>query len=275
MAQFFLFSCNNHIDENNANDNENPKDEWNLVWEDEFDGSSLDESKWVYDNCGSSSLSNMCGNAEEQVYTERKENIYVEDGILIIRALRENYYDAHFGHTFNYTSGKVTTQGKASFKYGKIVVNAKIPFGMGLWTAIWMLGDNIGSVGWPLCGEIDIMEHVNLENRFLGTVHSESQHGSNGVGGEIAVQGLNENFHDYSLEWDSDQMSFAFNDSIFFTLNKADYTDDEEHWPFDQPFFLILNLAVGGNWPGSPNSSTEFPSKFFINYVRVYEKVSS
>ena len=101
MAQFFLFSCNNNIDENNANDNENPKDAWNLVWEDEFDGSLLDESKWVYDNCGSFSWSDMCGNAEEQVYTERKENVYVEDGILIIRALRENYYAAHFGPTIN------------------------------------------------------------------------------------------------------------------------------------------------------------------------------
>ena len=246
------------------------KEGWEIVWYDEFDSTSLDMNKWSYEVGG-----HGFGNNELQFYTNDTSNVFTKEGVLHIRAKFEAAGIGESTNLRNFSSARLRTLGKGDWKYVRIDVKAKLALGQGIWPAIWMLPTDWTYGNWPKSGEIDIMEHVNLENRFLGTVHSESQHGSNGVGGEIEVQGLNENFHDYSLEWDSDQMSFAFNDSIFFTLNKADYTDDEEHWPFDQPFFLILNLAVGGNWPGSPNSSTEFPSKFFINYVRVYEKVSS
>jgi beta-glucanase (GH16 family) len=228
---------------------------WVQTWSDEFNGNGVDGGKWGIDQGGGG-----FGNNELEYYTNRQDNVRVEGGNLIITARRENYGGNQ------YTSGKLTTSGKFSTIYGKFEMRAKLPRGQGIWPAFWMLGDNIGQRGWPACGEIDIMEYIGREGDVVhgsthgvGTDHSSS----------VSRGGLSDGFHTYAANWQPNSIDFLIDDQVYYTVQRSWGGD----WPFaDHNFFIILNLAVGGNWPGNPDGSTQFPQEFVIDYVRVYEQ---
>lgn len=229
---------------------------WSLVWSDEFDSSSIDASNWTYDVGGDG-----WGNSELEYYTNLPENATVKDGNLLIIARHET-----FGGN-NYTSARLKTEGLQSFTYGKIEARIKLPAGQGLWPAFWMLGNDISQVGWPKCGEIDIMEHINNVPIIYGTMHWDDN-GHVSYGGQIECSSATD-YHIYSIEWNADSIAW-FLDGIKYCAgnitNNINSTDE-----FHLPFFIILNLAIGGTWPGSPDSTTAFPDTMFVDYVRVYQ----
>jgi beta-glucanase (GH16 family) len=242
--------------------NTNAATNWNLVWSDEFNGTSLDTSNWAYEiGTGSGGW----GNNELQYYTSRPENIQVTGGNLAITARKESYGG------MNYTSARIKTQGLKSFTYGKMEARIKLPSGQGLWPAFWMLGTNINNVSWPYCGEIDIMERVNNNSVVNGTVHWDA----NGYASYGQVSGNLDfsQYHVYSIEWDSSYIRWFVDGTQYNEFYIGNNTGNTEE--FQKSFFLLLNLAVGGNWPGSPNSSTPFPSQMLVDYVRVYQAASS
>ena len=235
---------------------------WNLVWSDEFNGSTLNTSNWTAETgTGSSGW----GNNELQYYTNRGENLSVSGGNLVITARKESYGG------MNYTSARIKTQGHYNVTYGKVEARIKLPSGQGLWPAFWMLGSNITSVGWPKCGEIDIMERVNSNSNISGAVHWES----NGQADYARESGSIDfsQYHTYSIEWDSSYIRWFVDGTLFNEFYIQNNTGGTEE--FQKPHFILLNLAVGGNWPGSPNSSTPFPSQMLVDYVRVYQGQSS
>lgn len=229
-----------------------------MVWSDEFNGSSLNRGVWIPE-IGTGY--NGWGNNELQYYTDRPQNVQVTGGNLVITAQRENYEGR------NYTSARIKTQGLKSFKYGKIEARIKIPTGQGIWPAFWMLGESFRDVGWPYCGEIDIMEHVNNESVVHGTVHWDA----NGYASYGRASGNLDfsQFHTYSIEWDPSYIRWFVDGVQYNEIYIANGTGNTEE--FQKPFFILLNLAVGGNWPGSPNGSTPFPAQMLVDYVRVYQ----
>lgn len=235
-----------------------------LVWSDEFNsGTRPDTSKWVY-NIGTGS--NGWGNNEAQYYTSDSTNARIENGSLIIEARKESRGGK------NYTSARLITQGKASWTYGRIEVRAKLPKGVGTWPAIWMLGDNINTVNWPACGEIDIMEHVGKEqDMVLWSTHSKLNNWALGTQKtfKTTVDGVSTAFHVYKIEWSKDYIQFFVDDKLYYTSpNEGKGTD---YYPFTAPQFLLLNFAVGGNLGGPAIDDSIFPAKFEIDYVRVYQ----
>ena len=226
-----------------------------LVWSDEFETAGApDASKWTYD-IGAGGW----GNNESQYYTNRPENVIVSDGTLKIIAKRENYSGSEF------TSARMLTKGKYAFKYGKIEVRAKLPAGIGTWPAIWMLGNNFATVGWPASGEIDIMEHLGRElNKIHSTLHYPGHSGGNGVGGSTTITNATTAFHRYAAEWTPGAIKFFVDDVPFYTFT------NNTTLPFNQEFFIILNVALGGNWPG-PVDPTFNSSTMEVDYVRVYQ----
>lgn len=237
-----------------------------LVWADEFEKAGLpDSTKWIQEVGGSG-----WGNNELQYYTARRaENARVENGKLIIEARKDNYQGK------NYTSARLVTQGTATWTYGRFEAMAKLPRGVGTWPAVWMLGKNISSAGWPRCGEIDIMEHVGFdEGTVHGTIHSEAyNHGKNTQkGSQITVPDVASAFHLYAVEWTADQIEFFVDEKLYYTVQKSTLGGAEAQWPFTQPFFLILNLAVGGNWGGQKGVDDKiWPQRMEVDYVRVYQ----
>lgn len=236
-----------------------------LVWNDEFEGVGLpDAQKWTYEH-------GFVRNREAQFYTRKREkNVYQKDGKLIIESFREDYEEN--GQTAKYTSGSVTTEGKAGWTYGRIEVCAKLPKGRGTWPAIWMLGTNIREIGWPKCGEIDIMEYVGSNpTQIHATVHAagkEKRHTSKGS--HIRLGGVEDRWAVYAVEWSKDKMDFFVDDHLYFTFRKGDR--EIKPWPFDLPHYLILNTAIGGAWGGGKGiDDSIFPVKFEIDYVRVYQ----
>ncbi len=238
-------------------------DPWRLVWSDEFNEEGLpDSAKWTYEE-------GFVRNNEAQYYTRaRSENARIEDGALVIEARKERYEEAE------YTSASVTTQGRASWRYGRIEVRAKLPTGRGMWPAIWMLGTNISEVGWPECGEIDIMENVGFDpNLIHANVHTAAFNHADGTnkGANIRVDDPHADFHVYAVEWYDDRMDFFVDDRKYFTFTNTGGGVDE--WPFDLPHYLILNAAIGGAWGGQQGiDDAIFPQRFYIDYVRVYER---
>jgi len=224
-----------------------------LVWSDEFNGTgSPDTSKWAF-NIGGGGW----GNNELEYYTSRQSNAYVSGGTLKIVANKESYNGS------NYTSARMLTQNKFSFLYGKIEVRAKIPGNAGAWPAIWMLGDNINTVNWPACGEIDIMENVgNQPNKIFGTVHFTGQP-SSGVGGTVNLATAYTDFHRYAVTWTPTLITFLIDDVPYFTYNN---TGD----PFNKKFFVLLNLAIGGNFGGAVDPAFT-TGQMEVDYVRVYQ----
>jgi hypothetical protein len=235
---------------------------YSLIWSDEFNGSSL-SSDWVHE-IGNGSWG--WGNNELQFYKE--ENTVVEDGLLKITAKEES------AASFNYTSSRIKTQGLQSFQYGRIDVRAALPYGQGYWPAIWMLGENISSAGWPSCGEIDIMELVgggSFNNRTIhGTVHW-SENGAHASYGDASTlpsgEMYAEQFHVFSIIWNASSIRFLRDDVQYHDINIS----GSDLSAFQNNFFLILNVAVGGNWPGSPNQNTLFPQTMAVDYVRVFQ----
>ncbi|WP_291098063.1 MULTISPECIES: family 16 glycosylhydrolase [unclassified Flavobacterium] len=224
------------------------------IWGDEFDADGApNSSKWGYD-LGAGGW----GNNEPQYYTNRAENVIVQGGVLKIITKKESYLGS------NYTSARLLTKGKFSFKYGKVEFRAKMPSGGGTWPALWMLGDNISTVGWPACGEIDIMEHLgNQLNKIYGTLHYPDHSGGSSDGSTTVISNATTEFHLYSVDWRADYIKFYVDNQLFKTfVNSASI-------PFNQNFFLIINCAIGGDFGGSIDP-TFVSSIFEVDYVRVY-----
>lgn len=237
---------------------------YNLVWQDEFEGNQL-SSEWNHE-IGTGS--NGWGNNELQYY--RAENTEVRDGALVITVKEENFGGRR------YTSSRLTTEGNQSFKYGRIDIRAAFPQGKGLWPALWMLGDSFRTVGWPACGEIDIAEMVggNAQNEgddwVFGTVHWDNNGSRAEFGGGYNLKDgiLANEWHVYSIEWDQNAITWYFDDIRYHKIDITPAGLSE----FQKPFFLIVNCAVGGNWPGSPNAQTKFPQTHAVDYIRVFQK---
>ncbi len=240
---------------------------WKLVWNDEFNYVGLpDPSKWSYDTDGNSY---GWGNNELQYYTEkRKENAWVENGHLTIRALKEEMGGK------SYTSARLRTKDKGDWLYGRFEIRAKLPTGRGTWPAIWMLPTDWEYGGWPASGEIDIMENVGFDpDTIVGTVHTKSFNHSIGTqkGKRIYCPDCYSAFHVYTLEWEKEECRIYLDDQLYFTF-KNDHQGFES-WPFDKRFHLLLNLAVGGNWGGAQGvDDSIFPLSYEIDYVRVYQR---
>ncbi|HEY5368492.1 MAG TPA: family 16 glycosylhydrolase [Hanamia sp.] len=233
-----------------------------LKWSDEFKGKSLDNNTWNYETGGGG-----WGNNELENYTSSSKNSFITEGnYLVIEARQES------AGSNNYTSARLQTKGKQEFKYGRMDIRAKLPKGQGIWPAIWMLGSNISSTPWPACGEIDIMELLGHEpNKTYGTMHWSNTNGQDGnTGGNYTLpsEDFSQKFHVFSVVWDSTKIEWYVDNQKYFTGNK---TDVKGIYPFDQPFFFILNVAVGGNWPGNPDATTIFPQRMIVDYVRVYQ----
>jgi len=236
---------------------------WNLVWSDEFNGTSLDLTSWTRETGG-----NGWGNNELQYYTDRTVNSYIENGLLVIKAIKEN-----FGGR-NYTSARLKTQGKKFFKFGKIEARMKLPFGKGIWPAFWTLGESISLVGWPACGEIDIMELLGHQNyKSYGTAHWDNNGQHAQYGGQYSLQTgtFSDDFHLFSIVWDENFIKWYVDNNLFHTISIT----PSELSELRENHFIILNLAVGGNWPGYPDSTTIFPQYFYVDYVRVYKDTSA
>jgi beta-glucanase (GH16 family) len=245
---------------------------WGLVWSDEFNGppgSAVDSTKWSFDLGGKG-----WGNNELETYTSRPENVHVQDGSLIINAIKETFTGAD-NLTRNYTSARLLTKHKFSQTYGRFEARIKIPFGQGIWPAFWMLGDNIDTVHWPNCGEIDIMENIGREPSVVhGTFHGPGYSGGKGIGAAYTLTGgrkFSDDFHTFAVEWEPNVIRFYVDGNLYQTRTPADLPAGAS-WVFDHPFFIILNVAVGGGWPGNPDATTVFPQQMRVDYVRVYKR---
>lgn len=230
-----------------------------LVWEENFEGKKLDETVWNYE------LGNGCpsicgwGNNERQVYT--KTNHKLKKGKLTITAKKEKE---------TYTSTRITSAGKKEFQYGRIEARAKLPVGKGIWPAFWMLGSNINNVGWPKCGEIDILEYVGKNPHLVYTsLHTQDSHGETINSKKIVLPKIEEGFHIFAVDWTKDKMDFFVDDKLVYTFQPE--VKNENTWPFNQPFYIIINMAIGGNFGGPEVDDSIFPQKYVLDYVKVYQ----
>lgn len=250
--------------------------EYNMVWSDEFDQESFDNETWT-------SWQGTAFNDELQYYTPRDTNIYVQDGMLYLVGLRED----HEGR--NWTSGRIKTQDQFEFKYGKVEVRAKLPAGKGLWPAFWMLGANISEIGWPYCGEIDIMESRGHQtNKISGTVHYSAVSRTDSsnplsdrrlIGSDYILpdQGdFSNSFHLYQLEWTESEIIWFIDGVEFFRLTKSEIEENTSFYPFNESFYLILNLAIGGEYleEQQPDASTPDRNELVVDYIRVFQEAN-
>jgi beta-glucanase (GH16 family) len=236
-------------------------DNWKLVWSDEFDGakaSAPDAKKWTYDVGGSG-----WGNHELENYTTSRENSFLDgDGHLVIRAIKTSD---------GYTSARLKTQGLYSVAYGRIAARLKLPKGQGIWPAFWMLGDDIKTAGWPKGGEIDLMEFIGkTPETVYFTLHGPGYSGANGISKSVALANRDE-FHVYGIEWAPESLTFLLDDQPVRRLTPKELPAGTK-WVYDHPHFLLLNLAVGGGWPGNPDATTVFPQDYTIDWVRVWQR---
>ena len=274
LTAIFLFSCNDNESSVESVIQEDSDSLWTLIWSEDFNETTLDNNKWNVLKWRPGWVNN-----ENQAYTDRDTNLYFENGNLVIRALVEpGYYGQDYqGNSYNsdYTSARINTAGKFSTTYGRFDIRAKLPKGRGSWPAIWMLGENISTVGWPLCGEIDIMEHVGYDdNGIHASIHTKTfNHGLNTQKtGYTTLSTATDSFHVYSLEWTPNYLRFFVDQNPYFFVYN-DSNGDVEKWPFDNPHYIILNLAVGGDWGGAQGiDPTKFPMKMLVDYVKVYKK---
>jgi beta-glucanase (GH16 family) len=243
---------------------------WNIVWSDEFDGTSIASTKWSFETGNN----NGWGNNELEYYTSRSQNAYVSNGLLHVVARQESF------NGFNYTSARMKSQNHFSKQYGKIEFRAKLPSGIGFWPALWMLGNNFSTVGWPACGEIDIMENKgSVPSQVQGTIHysnASNQHvQSTGLYNFPAGNGAT-NFHTYLLSWATNSIQWYVDGQLYETQTSWTSSTGPYPAPFNQPFYFIMNLAVGGNYLGNPstnsiNSNAVWPGDMQVDYVRVYD----
>jgi beta-glucanase (GH16 family) len=244
--------------------------DWQLVWSDEFDGAegaSLDQSKWNFE-IGRGQ--NGWGNNELQYYTDRTENAALDgEGNLVITAREESFEGA------NYTSSRITTQDKLEITYGRIEARIKTPFGQGLWPAFWLLGTSNSGEIWPQIGEIDVMELRGQQpTKIASTVHGPGYSAGNGISDDYTLTNsrFDTEFHVFAAEWFTDKIDFYVDGFLHHTVTKEQIENAGNEWVYNDPFFLILNVAVGGNYVGSPNQSTRFPQTLTVDYVRVYSE---
>ena len=241
---------------------------WELVWSDEFDGDTINPANWAFELGGWG-----WGNGEAQYYTDRPENARVENGLLVIEARQEKYEDSY------YTSARLVTQGLQEFQYGRIEARIKVPPGAGLWPAFWMLGsdfsrnpDNPIESNWPQAGEIDIMEYVGREpDLVMGTAHGPGYSGAGGLTRWNRQEfPIADEFHTFAIEWQENEITWFFDGEPYFTLT-PEVTGDRE-WVFNKEYFLLLNMAVGGQLAGTIGLDTAFPANAYVDYVRVYQR---
>ncbi|WP_455169072.1 glycoside hydrolase family 16 protein [Aegicerativicinus sediminis] len=240
----------------------NKVEAYNLVWADEFEmDGAPDKTKWGF-NIGNGS--NGWGNNESQYYTDRLANAKIDNGHLVITAKKEAI------NNFYYSSARMLTKDKFEFTYGKIEIRAKLPYGGGTWPAFWLLGANIDEVGWPKCGEIDIMEHVgNNLNTVQSAIHTPSSFGNTSNLGGQNIDNVSGEFHIYTLEWTNEELIFAVDNNVHYTYKPLEIND--KTWPFNEDMFIILNIAMGGNLGGKIDPEFK-EAKMLIDYVRVYQK---
>ncbi len=242
---------------------------WTLVWSDEFNGpngSQPDPGKWKIVTSGSG-----FGNQELEYYTARPANLHLQNGKLVITARRESYTGQDGSR--KYTSARIESQGHFELKYGRIEARIKLPKGQGIWPAFWMLGSDFDAIGWPACGEVDIMENVGNEpSRVHGSLHGPGYSGGNPLTGVFDLPNqarFSDDYHVFAIEWEPQTMRFYVDNNLYETQTAGDLPLGKT-WAFDHPFFLVLNVAVGGYWPGSPKATTQFPTSMMVDYVRVY-----
>ena len=256
-------SCSD--DDNKSNRN------YQLVWQDEFDGSagtSIDLNKWSFD-MGRGPNADGWGNQELQYYSDRTDNVALDgNGNLAITAIKESFSGA------NYTSGRIKTQGLFDQAYGRFEARIKMPWGRGLWPAYWMLGSNITTVVWPQCGEIDVMENRGQEPQTIhGSVHGPGYSGGTPVTSTYTLPNdrFDQDFHVFAVEWGVGYIEYYVDNTLYNRITPDDVPGD---WVYDHPFFLLLNVAVGGDFVGSPSDETVFPQTMLVDYVRVYQEVN-
>ena len=241
---------------------------WHVTWSDEFDGpdnSAPDPGRWTYDIGGWG-----WGNDELESYTSRRANVFLRGGMLVIRSLRETYTGPD-GIERPYTSARVKTQGLFEPTHGRFEARIRVPRGQGIWPAFWLLGANVDGVGWPGCGEIDIFENIGREPTIVhGTMHGPLYSGSSGptvpytsTSGPFA-----DDFHVFGLEWEANVIRWYVDGKLYETRTPADIPRGAP-WVFEHPFFIIINVAVGGSWPGNPDETTSFPQEMLVDWVRV------
>jgi hypothetical protein len=239
---------------------------YNLVWNDEFEGNNVDPGNWVFET--GTGCPHLCGWGNNELQYYRRENAWVEGGVLTIEARQENYQGSI------YTSARMKTQGKRSFRYGRVDIRALLPRGQGIWPALWMLGNDIAEVGWPKCGEIDIMEMIGgrgRENQVHGTVHWDINGHVNAGGSYVKQSGtFADEYHVFTIIWDETTIKWFVNDRQFYVIDITPGHMTEFH----QEHFFIFNVAVGGNWPGRPDETTVFPQQMKVDYIRVFQRIN-
>lgn len=235
-----------------------------LVWQDEFTGAAgtlPDATNWRFD------VGTDWGNAQLEFDTDRASNASLDgNGHLAIVARAESFNGR------NYTSARITTAGKREFQYGRIVARIKLPVGQGIWPAFWLLGGNLAQVGWPQAGEIDVMEYRGQEPRIVhGSVHGPGYSAGNAITRRFELQGarFDDGFHEFRTDWTADRIDFFVDDRLYHTVRRSDVPGA---WVFDHPFYIILNIAVGGTFVGPPNADTRFPQTMLVDWVRVYQR---
>ncbi len=249
------------------NSSDSSEREWQLVWEDEFDGSagqSPDPTRWTFD------IGTDWGNAQLEYDTDRPENVSLDgQGNLAITARRESFQGQP------YTSARILTRGLFEQAYGRFEARIQMPSGPGMWPAFWLLGANFDTVGWPACGEIDIMEYRGQEPSTVhGSLHGPGYSAGNAVTRrfDLPQDRFDTGFHVFAVEWGEDYIDWYVNDTLYQSIKPSDLP---AAWVYDHPFYIILNLAVGGNYVGPPNESTTFPQTMLVDWVRVYSDASS
>jgi len=244
---------------------------WKLVWSDEFngpDGSPPDLSKWTYDTGGRG-----WGNKELESYTSRLENVQQRGGNLVITANKESYTGLD-GIARSYTSARIKTQEIFAQTYGRFEARMQLPLGKGIWPAFWMLGNDVKTTGWPGAGEIDVMENIGEPDVIYSTLHGPGYSGAKGISQAFSLprgEAVHTGFHLYAVEWRPNDIKFFFDDKLIVERTPKDLPADTK-WVYDHPFFVLLNVAIGGNWPGNPDETTIFPQKMLVDYVRVYKR---
>ena len=247
---------------------------WQLTWSDEFNapnGSPPDPAKWNIVTGGKG-----FGNNELETYTARPANIQQRDGNLVITAQKENLTGPD-GVSRNYTSARIETQNHFAQKYGRFEARIQLPAGKGIWPAFWLLGEDRETAQWPNCGEIDILETIGAPSTIYNTIHGPGYSGGKGPTTEYllpAGRQVDDAFHLYAVEWSPNDLKFFFDSHLIVERSPADLPANTK-WVYDHPFYLLLNLAVGGHWPGSPDGTTVFPQHMLVDYVRVYSRVSA
>jgi beta-glucanase (GH16 family) len=275
LAFFIILSCpfggsQQRASRPSTSSSESNRD-WVLTWSDEFngpDGESPDSTKWIVEAGG-----NGWGNNELEYYTPSRHNVRLENRRLVIEAEKEQFTGTD-GVKRDYTSARLKTQGRFSQAYGRFEARIQVPKGPGVWPAFWLLGEDFSTTGWPECGEIDIMENVGGEPTTIhGTIHGPGYSGDKALTERfILPQGqFSDDFHIFSVEWEPQVIRFYVDDRRYATRTARDLPAGAR-WVFDHPFFVVLNLAIGGDMPGSPDSTTVFPQRMLVDYVRVYSR---